>query len=93
MLCTGFPRESRSNGLIILTTVLLVVTLPVVALKLFTRWTTGHRLWADDYTSLAAAVGTFQTVYISTDQRAQILLAALAGLDIAGRFSWDAYEI
>jgi hypothetical protein len=41
--------------------------LPVVALKLFTRWTTGHRLWADDYTSLAAAVGTFQTVYISTD--------------------------
>lgn len=77
----------------ILVIVLSGVTFPVVGLKLFTRWTTGHRLWADDYTSLAATVGTFQTVYISTDQHAQILLAALAGLDIAGMFLWDAYEI
>ncbi|PMD24487.1 hypothetical protein NA56DRAFT_566706, partial [Hyaloscypha hepaticicola] len=67
-LCTGFPRESRRNGLMILVIVLSGVTFPVVGLKLFTRWTTGHRLWADDYTSLAAT----------------ILLAALAGLDIAG---------
>jgi hypothetical protein len=86
VLCAGFPRESRSDGLIILAAVLSGVTFPVVGLKLYTRWTTGHRLWADDYTSLAATVGISHISIFGTDMNAQISLAALAGKDIAGMF-------
>ncbi|PMD52449.1 uncharacterized protein K444DRAFT_636302 [Hyaloscypha bicolor E] len=77
--CAGFPIESRSNHLIVLAAVLSVVIFPIVGLKLWMRWTTSHRLWADDYTALVAA----------------ICLAAIAGCDIAaasmglGKHYWN----
>ena len=60
MLCAGYPIESRSKNLIVLAAVFSGVVFPIVGLKLYTRWTTSHQLWSDDYTSLAAAVSTPQ---------------------------------
>ncbi|KAH8786956.1 hypothetical protein BGZ57DRAFT_146911 [Hyaloscypha finlandica] len=54
--CAGFPIESQSNRLIVLAAVLSGVIFPIVGLKFWMRWTTSHRLGADDYTALAAAV-------------------------------------
>lgn len=86
VLCAGFPKESRSDALIILAAVLSGVIFPVVGLKLYTRWTPGHLLGADDYISLAAAVGISHNFDFDTDFDAQISLATLAGMDIAGMF-------
>ncbi|KAF9872490.1 integral membrane protein [Colletotrichum karsti] len=66
-LCAAYPKESRSLEVRNIAIALSVITFPAVALRCFSRWMITHRLWWDDWTAIFAT----------------ILLAALAGVEIA----------
>jgi len=67
-LCADFPEESRSTSLIILAVIFSGVAFPIVGLKLWTRWTVSHGLWADDYLVLVASVGiSMRLAFSATD--------------------------
>ncbi|KAL8372466.1 hypothetical protein RB595_002003 [Gaeumannomyces hyphopodioides] len=55
-LCVGRPKESRAHLLRIMAIVALVLTIPVVTLRILSRLYSSGRLWWDDYMSLAATV-------------------------------------
>ncbi|KAK4159494.1 hypothetical protein QBC43DRAFT_221924, partial [Cladorrhinum sp. PSN259] len=70
VLCTGYPKASRSRD--ITQTIIIGCTLvfPVIALRLYTRVAYTKRLWIDDYATIVAAVSIF------------VWLATLAILDL-----------
>ncbi|KAF9879492.1 integral membrane protein [Colletotrichum karsti] len=67
-LCAAYPKESRSNEAKVIAICLSVITFPVVGLRCLSRWLVTKQLWWDD-----------AMVVIAT-----VLLAAMAGVQIAG---------
>ncbi|KAF6833674.1 hypothetical protein CPLU01_05395 [Colletotrichum plurivorum] len=66
-LCAAYPKESRSQEVKNIAIIFSVITFPIVALRCISRWKITNRLWWDDWTAVFAT----------------ILLAALAGVEIA----------
>ncbi|KAK1702386.1 hypothetical protein BDP67DRAFT_496971 [Colletotrichum lupini] len=71
-LCDAYPKESRSNEVKTIAIALSVITFPVVALRCISRWKITNKLWWDDWTAIFATL-----------TRNQMLLAGLAGIEIA----------
>lgn len=86
-LCLGYPKESRSTGIIILIAVLSAIVFPIAGLKFYTRWVTAHGLEWDDYAALVATVRYPVPRWKSYLIVLQILLAAIGAIELASESS------
>lgn len=55
-LCVGYPQEVKKDTVKLGSTIGIAVSVPIVALRLFTRAYTTGRLWMDDYLTIANLV-------------------------------------
>jgi hypothetical protein len=56
-LCASYPKESRSAEVRRVAIILSALTLPIVALRCFSRWAITRQIWYDDWAVLVATVG------------------------------------
>jgi hypothetical protein len=55
-LCAGFPVQSRGSETVIVGAVFISITLPIILLRCWSRYSIAKELWWDDWTILAAGV-------------------------------------
>lgn len=55
-LCAGFPVRSRGSEAIIVGIVFTSITLPLILLRCWSRYSIAKELWWDDWTILIAGV-------------------------------------
>jgi hypothetical protein len=55
-MCAKYPKQSKSNEILLVASIMSAVVFPVVILKFYTRWAASNSLWADDFAAMVASV-------------------------------------